>query len=547
MWSEFFMELTKWNVWNTYAYYFVEPIENLYDVAQKIVQSKLAISAFHSTGIAWYWSEGNVIKRPVEIDHVGYSCDARIKLPNAENPYALECILQSSRMRVAEMGVLNESLQDALPYVRAHLGECVIELNDQQIILYPQIKIYNNGAFLVEFRTIGPEARYSLNTLIDRNINLFTHIAENIELPPQLVSLYAKFVLYEHYKSPIAWYKDSKEFKKYKERIEQEKYFSQVNGFEFEYVSLGYGFTIKDIFDYICGALTVSLNDTYNYPIPVKKKKYNLGSYWSGRPSVYLVEFDEQPFNALEVHTKFKTSLNKIMSRTTFEGITTDFLGKNFRAFDDFALYVGRALTLFVFSREAERPIRIHKLSASFRRPFKDPNMDEVYGHHQIKVELTDFAYVSYQRMMERSTLNVKNVTEILHEKEQLLALENNLQVCSHSGELNDFFLHTWNIFGLNSIRTNIEQNFALKIARLSEIQGLSMQRFGWVLSIIFGLSGVVELGQNFVQPLWRQLEWPLPIGDDLLKIYSTMIAAVGMLVIVLAVWCITVGRKPKV
>jgi hypothetical protein len=73
------------------------------------------------------------------------------------------------------------------------------------------------------------------------------------------------------------------------------------------------------------------------------------------------------------------------------------------------------------------------------------------------------------------------------------------------------------------------------------------MQRFGWVLSIIFGLSGVVELGQNFVQPLWRQLELPLPIGDDLLKIYSTIIAAVGMLVIVLAVWCITVGRKPKV
>ncbi|MEN6620711.1 MAG: hypothetical protein ABFD50_04045 [Smithella sp.] len=541
------MELKKWNVWNTYAYYFIEPIEDLYDVAQKIVQSKLAISAFHSTGIAWYWSEGNVIKSPVEIDHVGYACDTRIKLPNAENSYALECILQSSRMRVFEMGLLNETLQDSLPYVRAHLGECIIELTDQQILLYPQIKIYDNGVFLVEFRTIGPEKRYSLNTLIDKNINLFTHIAENIELPPQIVNLYSKFALYENYQSPIAWYKDIKKLKKYKEKIEQEKYIVQVrNGFEFEYVSLGYGFTIKDIFDYICGALTVSLNNSYNYQIPIKKKKYNLGSYWSGRPSVYLVEFDGQPFNALEIHTKFKTSLNKIMGRTTSEGITTDFLGKNFRAFDDFALYVGRALTLFVFSRETECPLRIHKLSASFHRPFRDPNMDEVYCHHQIKVELTDFVYVSYQRMMERSTLNVKNVTDILHEKEQLLALEKNLQECSHSGELNDFFLHTWEVFGLNSIRANIEQNFALKIARLSELRGLSIQRFGWILSIIFGLSGAVALAQNFIQPLWRQLAIPLPSGEDLLKIYSTIIAAGGMLVIIMIVWLVTVGRKHK-
>ena len=120
----------------------VEPIEDLYDVAQKIVQSNLAISAFHSTGIAWYWSEGNVVRTPVEIDHVGYACNARIKLPNAEIPYALECILQSSRMRVFEMGLLNEMLQDSLPYVRAHLGECIIELTGLYESIVKPLKHY---------------------------------------------------------------------------------------------------------------------------------------------------------------------------------------------------------------------------------------------------------------------------------------------------------------------------------------------------------------------------------------------------------------------
>lgn len=539
------MELTKWNVWHTYSYYFIDLVDDLHDVADKLVQSQLVVSAFHSEGIAWYYSGEQVVKSTVEIDRVGYESTANVKLPKVEDPYALECILQSARMRVAEMGILNERVQETLPYVRAHLAECTIQLKDKLILLYPQIKIYDNGAFLVEFRTISPSGKYSIDALIDDNINLFTHIGENVELPPGILKLYARYILYENSKSPQIWFKAVKAVKENDRKINKEKY-THENNFEFEYISLGYGVSIKDIFDYICGALIVALDVSYQSPFPMKKKQYNFGSHWTGRPSIYLTKYADQPFNASEILTKFKIELNKIMGRTTSEGISANFLGQDLRVFDDFSLYVNKALTLFVFSRRLKHYTRIHKLSKSYHQAFKDPNLDEVYCLHQIKVEIIDFAYTSYWRMLERSTLSITSVTEILREKEQLIALENILEECSIHGELNDFFKHSWKILSFDKMRANIEQNFVLKIARLSELRGLNIQRFGWILSILFGLSGAVNLAQNFVQPLWRQSGMTPRIGEDLFKIYSTAIAAGIMLILIIVVWFITVGRKPK-
>ncbi|BBB90640.1 hypothetical protein MAMMFC1_01301 [Methylomusa anaerophila] len=131
--------------------------------------------------------------------------------------------------------------------------------------------------------------------------------------------------------------------------------------------------------------------------------------------------------------------------------------------------------------------------------------MDEVYCLHQVKVEMIDFAYASYRRMLERSTLRVTSITDILREKEQLVVLENILDECSVHGELNDFFGHSWSVLGLDKMRANMEQNFTLKVARLSEIRGFKIQRFGWILSILFGLSGAVNLAQNFIAILQQR------------------------------------------
>ncbi len=489
------MLLQKWNVWHTYGTYFLESITDIYAIGKKIVEAGLARSTFHSDGISWYSDKDDVKMSSVEIERFGYTRDAKVSLPNIKDDYALETTLLSARMRVAEMMVHSEVTLD-IPYVRACLDEIRILVEEQLILLYPQIKIFENGVFLVEFRTIGPDADYHVNNFIDRNINLFTHIAENIEVPPNLFILFNRYLHSETSWSPMKLIRLRNIRKETYANVEQLSYSDDEQddaGFGFKYFSLGKGYTLKHIFDFIKYALLIALG-----------ARLTLGSYWFGRPSVYLYQFQNQPTTASDIYTTYRKELNKIAGRTTSENINSDFFGMNLRAFEDFVLHFSKSLTLVVYGRQKKN--NIFKLSASHKKKFNDPNLDEIYGEHQIKAELIDYTYALYNRLLERSSLEAKGIKNILKEKEQLYYQEGILNSYGNHGELNDLYCYAWKALELDKIRTRIENNINLKLSILSELRGQRIQRFGWILSIIFGLSGTANISEHFVQPIWKHI-----------------------------------------
>ena len=85
------------------------------------------------------------------------------------------------------------------PYIRVYLGQCnLFSKHDKQIIIcYPIIKLFESGILLVEFRTISPNSKISLEDFISRHINLYTETFKKIEVPPA-VAKYATYAYYQY-------------------------------------------------------------------------------------------------------------------------------------------------------------------------------------------------------------------------------------------------------------------------------------------------------------------------------------------------------------
>ncbi|MGO9122267.1 MAG: hypothetical protein ACLQPD_32220 [Desulfomonilaceae bacterium] len=534
------MQLYEWEIWHTYTSYInVDHVDLVY-LASHLVELEMAYLAFHRDGMTvWRGKEGvGKGKTTVAFAPDGYQGTFAIK-PDRNAPklvdFAAEAWLQACYLRFGELRLFGTEMPLPHPHVRFFLGECTLarDEQDQRILLYPTIIVFESGVVTVEFRTICPDHEVSLRDFIVGDVNLFQESFDSVHVPPGLARLATR-----------AWYHSGRKWKFYQraflmflERrhdlaVTQRTSTENEGDFAFDLAPLSSSDGSEHFEQLSSLALTIFHTLAYLIGRPRKGWRFlfrgqqripEIGGYWTGRPHVHLISFEDQRETAKDNEDAHAVALGSIMLRSdrAEPSAARSYLPASNRIFQDYGCYISKSLSLWVWSLSGLRQ----------QESWADPNRGHLIYEHQSTAEMLEYGYMLHRALLERVSSHAGEEA-ILSAREDLLTLEQEMDDASSFGEIRDLLQRGWNAMGLDSIRSRIHESLEIRKTRASVRESRLTSQIGRAISILFGLIAVPRIAEEVLKPLWKVLALPRPKVDEefsllLIGISLSMVAVV--------------------
>lgn len=539
------MNLLFWNVYLNYSTYFIKPIKDLGEAARQLVANELCEAAYSTDGLAYWKTKTEVREYPISIKRLGYSSEAEIQLPQGLSGYSAECIYQASYMRYFELLLFNQIFLEQTAYVRAFMQPALFSFEQKRIILYPQVKLYQNGVMTICFRIIAPNHPYPINDLIENEINLYKHNADDIQISPALFGLNIRVPLSHKNNNPASRYRTLRSISFFNRIInENNENFTYIKFKDFSHKFISIKpfeelaedqpiLNLNILIEYISSAIALVLNRPNQgikyFIFGAKKLRLQPGGYWIMRPNICILDFEDQPDTASEIVHKFNEELGRVLARSSSipREKAIEMLPESSRLYEDFILYINKALGVCIYSRQAfER-----------EEQYKDANKSELIFPIQVKFELVDYIHLSYLRHEERSLEFADTISELFHEKRNLLHIDRLVRYSTSYGEIGDLFNYAWQCLDIEEIKQNIYENIELKLQKLQEYRDKRNNQFSSLLAISFGIVGVTSLAKDVVEPMWKSLGWWLPPNTEFQPLFLFGVTVAGILIALALLW----------
>jgi len=541
------MILKDWDIWHSYTNYFIEDLNvgDLEGIAKLFIQSNLCAAVYHSNNQIW-WRDGKENRSGViKFKHQGgekwqYSFDTKGFGRNTKD-YALEGITQAAKMRISELRLFSPQYLNRFSYIRGYLNACYICLGGRVITLYPQIKIYNNGVFILSFRIIAPinHVEYPIDDFIKYDINLYQHKADYIEIPPEWFKLHARDLLLWLDGNVVNRYKTQSSMNDIDINIDAKIKDINEADFTFHVLHLEEGdddtFLIKNTFDNIKDMVISSLyhvinqtNDGIKYTLlGPGNEDYHIGEISVSRPSIYILEFINQPDNSKKIIEEYGNEIGKIMTRVSCQGNFTKFLEHNLRPFDDYTLHINQALTLWVLSKKG----------LNSNKECVDVNRGHLIYEKQVQEESIDYIYACFRRYAERSHLPYISYSSSIIEQLNIMDLKNLIPQSYYAGELNELHAYVAKLFKLDDLLEYSLNNLKLKSELLQTKRDESFKKMGLAISVLFGLASLPNFVNEIIGPIWEYSGLWQPDGGVPQKLFFILIASLIIFAILLIIW----------
>lgn len=507
------MKLIEWEIWHSYSTYLSEQKINLEHAAKILVDSGMAFCSMHRDGRT-YWQSGKGTQSgqtKIILDSKQMKAKIMLEADSGQqdefDSFAQEAWYQSANLRFKEMRLFGNPSSLPPPYIRVYLGQCNLysEHDKQSITCYPIIKLFESGILLVEFRTISPNSKISLEDFISRYINLCTEGFNKIEVPPA-VAKYATYANYQYAIENIHLYLRVRTvylMKQYNLAVDEFTRESEEGDFTFKFAPLS-KLDSENAFENL-SSLASTLFHTVSYLLSNprtgidyilrgQKKLVEVGDFWVWRPHIYIIRFEKQKETAKENEAIHQADFGRILSRTMFDDRKTAInnLPKDSRLFDDFNAYINQAVSLWVWSNCGIRK----------QKDWADQNRGHLIYEHQIVIELLEYGYMLHRSLYERSS-RYSNADDVLIARKNLIGLKYEMREASHFGEVSDMITSGWNKMGIPELQKSIEESLSVKEAETSMVEARRMKNLGFMLTMFFGLLAVPSVAKEFFGPLW--------------------------------------------
>lgn len=475
------MILRDWEIWYSYSTYFLEEINDLGSVAKSLIQNDLCAVVFSSYhGVIW-WKDDEEIKESkldAKPDKTGNGF--KVIFPKGIVGYAREGVYQAINMSFYETKIFDKKYLYEMDYIRGYLEPCYLKNDEYNLHIYPQIKIYSSGPVDISFRIFAPgnDHPIDIESFIKNFVNLYDICFETVEVPPSLMRLFTRSSILGRSKTITDRYKSIKLVKKFNKYINPLGRTIKEEGFTFRAISLDiigesgpnpikklqFLWTIiKASLDYVINQSSADLIYTMK---GMNKEKYNLSNRWVGRPSIYIIEFDEQPETSQDVVKYFGKDLGKILSRISGSYQYFDeFLEPNLRALDDYSVYINEALTLWVYSKKGL------KIWGSE----KEPNHGKLVYEKQIQAESINYLNIRHWQQVENSSTKPVKNESILDKRANILELFDISRKVGQAGETDRFHELAGEKLKWSEMRKQAEENIRL----IAEVSDENFRRFG--------------------------------------------------------------------
>lgn len=519
-----------WNIIFSYTTYFDKAIQHdhFMQLAADVVQSGLAVVSHYSEGfLIWKSQEVHAEAFGIQQEPFVRRSSADIEFPDGLNPYQMQCAFQAAQLHFYEQNVVSPMVAKEMSYFRAFLDPCELQIEGNNILLYPTIIVHRNGVFQMQFRLLSNGNLVSTRELIDRFLNSPMAAAKDILLPPALMRLDARKLLFEdeYYGKRSA---HQSEWNRLNSIIEQATF--RVEGdpdsFDHDLISIdpeGKGRGPQSSLATLTTMLGNALETLLNQPrmgwkyrlLGPKKPRYTQGNFWSGEPAVYLLTMRDQPKTATELQAKYAPELGHIMVRSKDISTTQaqKQLGASLRMADDYLSYTGTALNLFAYSR-----------SGIEQRNDTDPNGNGLVYALQAQVDFVDYINGSLWQCEERALLHARTVEELIANRERQTMYDYASRYPFHFGELNDWFSAVQKAKNIDATRASIAFNTTLNLEKFKERRNFKRQQFQWVMAALLGVIAAGTSGGKLVSLIWEG------VGGKSLSEFQYALMAMGVI-----------------
>ena len=411
-----------------------------------LVDSKLATLAMHSDGRTVWRHEGRIREGVTKLTMAPDMASCRITMqpsPGGEygpDGFALEAWAQAGQFRYCQMRVFGDR-EFPPAFTRAYLGEFTLYSGDESSCahLYPILVVFDSGVVLLEFRLISPGKNIALGEFVDRFVNMFQIPFDKADVSPSLASLgieshyRAAKRLPIHLRLALLWLQ-----KRHDRAISSQTTVSDSEGFSFARAPLsrsGDKETLADL------ALTTLATVAYvlgrppgpiGYLLRGHQGPFKLGNYWSGRPHIHITRFRGQRRQASDNDQSFAAEITQILNRqveTPRSKAPSWPTTNNLRTFDDYSVFVGSHMTLWMWSLNGLRR----------QESWADPNRGHLIYEHQATAEVLEYGHLLNRALFDRAAYGQSQSFEELWLK--LVQTQQILAEATHFGEIRELWM----------------------------------------------------------------------------------------------------------
>ncbi len=557
------MEPTDWEIAYCYSSYFVEPFDDhvaLLDLAWHLVTSGLCSIAYHSSDLVFSRSEdGSAKMDSVNFDWGQEGAKNILRLPKGLDDFQKKCVMEGGLKSYYEKSLLSDPVYYEAPYVRGFCKPLVMEANDEEIVLYPQVKVYWNGVVLLLFRRVARDRPVSVDDFVEAELNLARRGTTQIRVSPDVLKLVTQHTVY-HETNPILNLGDDDYVylsrdtiagrtklleigQKTEATIDAHTRVSNVDGFPVALSPIDPTqslfhpeLTLQTLHGYYLDALESVVNkvpDNLRFRIfGPSSKTHTQGGYWSARPKVFIHNFGERPSDASTIEVKFRSDVAKILARAPtgrIEVLDESVLTSK-RFFDDFAMFLSEGVDLWVYT-DKTFDVENGKEDVAYEMPTLS---------HQIQGEFIEYIHLSYRRLEEVSTSGGTGYVELQKERERMIGLDRLILKPAQYGELNQMFAAATSQLGIEEVRRSIKDGFSLRGDVLKDQRQARFRQFGFAIAVIFGILGATGLAIEVILPFLQSQSWEAAFGNSGLRLLSFAIGAASVLMLVLFIWSLT-------
>ena len=484
------MRINTWSIWHMYAGYFRESFPDLEAVSEALVAESVAVYAYAPSDMAHWRERDSVAAKHLPIAHRGVPGRATIELLGADDDFTNQCAYEASVMSVAERQVINDSMLEASPCVRAFLGLCELRATTGVVRLYPQLKIYGNGVFVVEFRLLSPDEGTEFEDLIERHVNLLTVEAESIWMAPGLIRAAESAITHAH--TQHLGRPQTGETQVVDRGGLSFLLAPLTNAKSLLPVALG---DLGVVLQYTMAALEWAAN---RHPQRWRRGPGNqLGDYWVGHPVVYFIDYENQPDTLLD-SSPVEGMAAAVLSRSV--NPPSPLIGgplEDLRGLGDFSMFLNDTVTAYFFARS----------ELVSEHPSPEANWGHLFWEKQALAEAMQYQRLSHQRLVLLSASSGSSLAECLQQRAELMRVEAWLRP-SRFGELNAILSKAQEYFGLAGMRERVRDNIETARQVCQDRRSYRLSTLALTVTIVLGLASAPAIADAFSIPILDDVGW---------------------------------------
>lgn len=413
----------------------------------------------------------------------------------------------------------------SLKFIKVYLEKIFIEIDDEVVILAPNITIFEDGVVVFKYKNVLSEMDLKLDEYIHKHVNLGLKAFDNVYINPFICNILA--ISYNH-KLKIPFYRRFKLLKEEKEHcklVDENTHSIEVNSEVIKLVEL-----TKDEFSQDnLSTLTQSLLNMFafllsfpnlgvKYLLLGQKKIIDNGIYWEGRPYIYLLDFKGRCLTATENNKKFEKEFCEIIERYNSDYRKEVKLGEDVRFLEDASVFFEKSACLKVLSRKSKDI---------------ETSEDYILSHEAISTYI-EYVYMIHRALLQKITQS-HSVDDVFALRWRVNGLASPQQIAA-SGEVRLYSNEAWGKFGIDNLKTQINEAILISYDEKQFKHEKKSNVVNLTFAILFGLLAIPSVGKDVIAPIWKTTNFYYPANayENLYFFLVTCLISVIMVFLVL-------------